>query len=347
MSVFYGGGEQKSIYYGNKKIDKIYKGNTLVYSSKPPLPLNVPIRFDFTGTPQKLQVRGLKTVRVDAVGACGGALNVSYHDQEESVHFYPLGGRVQCVLNVMGLDTLYIYVGGKGGDYVYPITEGYGALGGYNGGGSTRFNDNQGAGGGGATDIRTICSDDPLNLASLQSRLVVAGGAGGNGDDTFQDYYGIGANGGGLEANSGGDVNSSLVATGGGQDSGGFLFYNKVPQTVRGGGFGAGGDTRSTNFSFRGGGGGGGYYGGAAGNDGGGGGGSSYADPERCSDEEHEKGFAYMDDSYVKEIKIRKVYFGPTIDDASSGAFSWRGIDPRNLPPGFTGHGYIIITPLS
>ena len=160
------------------------------------------------------------------------------------------GGLTKCTLAVTAGQTLYFYIGStSNSDY-------------YN-----------------ATDIRTD-NTGVVNSTSLQSRLVVAGGAGWNG------YYG-GANGGGL-------VGGNATATGGTQIAGGTGHHG-------GWGDGADGTFGLGGASTNGGHGGAGWYGGGGGGcdtgqffyqylTTGGAGGSSYTHPDLCSDVEHTQG---------------------------------------------------------
>jgi hypothetical protein len=86
--------------------------------------------------------------------------------------------------------TLYVYVGGKGGNSTNGV-----AAGGWNGGGSGygTGDGDPGNGGGGASDIR-------IGEDTLYHRVIVAGGGGGGGED-MNDTYG---HGGGTESIMGG-----------------------------------------------------------------------------------------------------------------------------------------------
>ena len=110
--------------------------------------------FSYTGAEQTFTVpSGVNSITVDVKGAAGG-----YNSSSE-----PKGGRVQATLPVTAGETLYIYVGGKGGA----------SSGGFNGGGSSGSRSNYKSGGG-ASDIRSGGN-------ALSNRIIVAGGAGGNG----------------------------------------------------------------------------------------------------------------------------------------------------------------------
>ena len=141
-----------------------------------------------------------------------------------------------------------------------------------------------GENGGGATDVRYDCTDI-ASFASLKSRIIVAGGGGSAGYNSYVSYQGgIGGNGGGLTGYDGLAPNynsGSLTAyagKGATQIAGGAKgTYNSTATTGQDGSFGKGGSSGSQGWP----GGGGGYYGGGAGGyyhqsamNGGGGGGS-------------------------------------------------------------------------
>ena len=91
--------------------------------------------------------------------------------------------------------SLYLFIGGKGGDATSEYDNGPVGYGGFNGGseGSTGINSYPTAGSGGATDVR-------LDINKLDSRIMVAGGGGSSGFWT--------------KAGSGGDGGGTIVATG-------------------------------------------------------------------------------------------------------------------------------------
>ena len=94
------------------------------------------------------------------------------------------GSYVSGYIRLIKKTKFYIYIGGRGEDQSSIERYAYGK-GGYNGGGDggADLNDGDypesGAGGGGGTDIRIIYSDDPQNIESLKSRIMVASGGGG------------------------------------------------------------------------------------------------------------------------------------------------------------------------
>jgi len=222
------------------------------------------VTFQYTGSLQSWPVpAGVTTVRFDVQGAAGGG--------------GALGGRVTGVLRNLP-SVLYIGVGGAG-------TLGNRATGGYNGGASSGASAGDSGSGGGASDIR--------GAASWIERLVVAGGAGGQGsggkglDGQFLAGNLGGAGGGlvGLQGVAGSDLPGGRPGT---QTSGGL----ESDPEVTGGGVagqkrdgGVGGSAGGPTPALGGGGGGGGYYGGGGGgvvddkrgSGSGGGGGSGYA----------------------------------------------------------------------
>lgn len=196
--------------------------------------------FKYTGNYQEFTAEKSGLYKMDVYGAAGGKGICNGSVCGSNVQ----GGYSTGVVFLEEGETVYVYVGGAGTNAV----EGKNVAGGYNGGGQGSWDgsDNEAAGGGGgATDIRYFGASNPTtaNLASdsalgLNSRIIVAGGAGG-----FSWYSSSGA-GGGL--------------------SGGVGYNNAAPGTqVSGNQFGIGqsgtggsGDGDGTA------GGGGGYYGG-------------------------------------------------------------------------------------
>jgi len=169
------------------------------------------------------------------------------------------GGFASGLIQVNPGDILYINTGGTGS----------GITGGFNGGGNgflSNFPNSQGAGagGGGATDIRTSPFD-------LNSRLLVAAGGGGASSKTagsVQTYDLI------VGGDGGGNIGQNVHTAFGGFATGGTQFEGGSP----GGAFGQGADAVSPIAS---GGGGGGWYGGGTDNSirTSGAGGSGYAAP--------------------------------------------------------------------
>jgi hypothetical protein len=170
------------------------------------------------------------------------------------------GAVVTGTIDVTPGETLYIYVGGRGGHH-----SGNG-VGGANGGGGTTGSSMIGGGGGGATDIRR-------GGVSLTDRIIVAGGGGG------ASHVRPGGSGGNPNGQDGEQSTSNLRGRGGTQESGGAGGTGNVDGNP--GVLGIGGTAPFASVRS-GGGGGGGYYGGGAGSSGtsgayggGGGGGSS------------------------------------------------------------------------
>jgi hypothetical protein len=220
--------------------------------------------YGYTGAEQKFSIPvDVKNLRVDAAGGRGGGVSFD-------LSTWSLAGEVLTDLEVTPGKTLYVEVGGLGG-------EAGSGTGGFNGGG-------QGAllagGGGGATDIRT-CSRSHPDCEPLRSRLVVAGGGGG------LAQLSVGGHGGTPDGAPGLSVPPRPPLLAGRPGGGGTQTAGGIPTgpTAGYGTFGQGGAGDGVNaVYFGGGGGGGGWYGGAGGmgdsglqyEPGGGGGGSSY-----------------------------------------------------------------------
>jgi hypothetical protein len=236
--------------------------------------------YAYTGGEQQFAVpAGVSSVHVTATGAPGAAAGYT-----DSGGAGGLGAVVSGDVPVTGVPTLYVEVGGPGGLY---CLDGFGGNG-FNGGGAG-YDDAQGCvggglgisgGGGGASDVRTVScgsSCNPLDPASLGSRLLVAAGGGGGGaacdSSNFAGNCVADVGGAGGNAATMGTGDSLGLISGGGpgtQTAGGatggqypYSFDRPLPHPSD---LGLGGDGQP---SF-GGGGGGGYYGG-------GGGGSAFA----------------------------------------------------------------------
>lgn len=165
---------------------------------------------------------GVTSITVDLYGAAGGGDNAG------------LGGRVQGAISVTPGETLYIHVGGWGGQ----------GAGGYNGGGSAP---SSAFGGGGGTDVRRGGND-------LGHRVAVAGGGGGQNNGNVGGGHGGGLSGNGASGTAPGSGGTqSAGGAGGAADSGG---------AGTAGGSGSLGQGGNASFDTPGGGGGGGYYGG-------------------------------------------------------------------------------------
>ena len=135
--------------------------------------------------------------KIELWGASGGA--------SRSNGQYGKGGYVSGEIKLTENEMLYVYVGGAGTS-AYDVVS---AFGGYNGGGNVNIGtvgvDGKGAGGGsggGATDVRLI-SGIWNNEASLKSRIMVAGGAGGASYECCLRSAGYEGGAGGSSLNSG------------------------------------------------------------------------------------------------------------------------------------------------
>ena len=237
--------------------------------------------FRYTGKKQTFKVpNGVTRIRVIAVGASGAGKIIAD------------GGRVSAVIPVSPSETLAIYVGGAGAS----------TAGGFNGGGAggqattaSGYDSYGGYGAGGASDVRE-------GGDALKDRVIVAGGAGGQGGALTGDYKfgGRGGQGGALTGglgkagcckHYGGDGGAGGTQSQGGSGGNGDANPGESGQLGYGGGGGSGCDRPSCPYpSGGGGGGGGGFYGGGGGGGsafygsqgssggGGGGGGSSYVE---------------------------------------------------------------------
>ena len=216
---------------------------------------NIEIVYNYTGTPQSFQVpNGVSEITIEAFGASGHSTTSNPGGQ---------GGRSIGTLAVTTGQVLHIYVGSQGtiaNQTNVPMG------GGWNGGGNGMKNSASGnvvGGGGGASDVRLVYSDNPLDPASLASRVLVAGGGGGA-TNNFECWGGSG--GGATGATGGGTQGGWTPGTGGTQSAGG----------NSGGALGQGGNAALGMTPWNGGGGGGYYGGGVSIAHSGGGGGSGY-----------------------------------------------------------------------
>ena len=229
--------------------------------------------FNYTGSQQTFTIPScVSSISVDLRAAEGGN---GLHANNSIMSLGGTGGRLQCDFPVSPGNVLYIYVGGAGG-----VGTSGGGLGGYNGGGQGgwRSDGYRGGGGGGASDIR-------LNGTALSDRILIAGGAGGAGDNYYAYNYDPGGKGGGLTGETGWGGNSSPgqgSGFGGSANSGGAGgswpgYCASGAGSLGLGGHACGGSLGPNNGAAGGGGGGGGYYGGGAGCWSGAGGGSSFS----------------------------------------------------------------------
>lgn len=213
--------------------------------------------FPFTNSTQTWTVPpGVTSIAFDVQGATGGSDDYSGAPNPGN------GGRIQGTINVTPGATMYVNVGGAGGNGTVS-----GGTGGFNGGGNANYYFyGSGGGGGGASDVR-------LGGSALSNRVIVAGGGGGNGWDTPGPT--AGGDGGGLIGQASGNNVYGSHAAGGTQLNGGAgAIY---PPTWTPGSPGASAVGGNGSVSGISGGGGGGYYGGGGGVWTGGGGGSSFA----------------------------------------------------------------------
>lgn len=208
--------------------------------------------FNYTGGVQTYTVpAGVNTIEIKAYGAQGGG------------QYGGAGGYVKGQVSVTPGAVLEVYVGGQPSAQLGP--------GGYNGGGAVLVlpcAGGDGWPGGGASDVRTT--------ASLNDRIIVAGGGGGQGWSN-----GTGGAGGNT---TGGDGAASWISgthgKGGTPSAGGVGgFYSGNGGSAPSGTFGVGGNSSPLDTYCTGGAGGGGWYGGGGGYVSAGGGGSSYIHP--------------------------------------------------------------------
>ena len=244
--------------------------------------------YGYTGQPETFEIpKNAKQLKIEVYGA-GGGHTIARIDNENNYNSKGgKGGYSYGILEInkenlkqlgIGDDrTLYLYVGEKGhnssttiggthDDEGQEIKAGDG-LGGWNGGGSglshhIKRGDFDEGGGGGATDVRTVYSESWNDSASLNSRIIIAGGGGGasrvgEGVVDREEKGGDGAGGIGegeggrhkFGRNASGHNTGSMPGLGGGQSE-----TNKNGTTVRctvkgggtlkgGGGYFAGGST--------------------------------------------------------------------------------------------------------
>ncbi len=187
--------------------------------------------LSYTGGVQQMALPG-GTFQLECWGAQGGTMESGW----TGIGGY--GGYTKGKLTLEAWRMFYVYVGGSGQGYNSGRST---HAGGWNGGAACYGG---ASGGGGATDIR-VTGGAWNDVASLRSRIMVAGGGGGSNDNQN------GGAGGGLTGGIGA-CSSGSAASGGTQTSGGTGWVN--------GSFGTGGG--SPNNYSDGGAGGGGYYGG-------------------------------------------------------------------------------------
>lgn len=224
------------------------------------------IKFDYTGDVQEV-ILPAGQYKFECWGAESGLGDLG---TGTSKMLSGKGGYSKGVVTLLEKTMLYIYIGGKGNK----ITT-YTAQGGWNGGGGC--NSDNGATGGGASDIRLFSGNWDL-AEGLYSRIIVAGGGGGSGWNNSTTPTQYGGSGGGIEGISGSEkfggyraVGLGGTQLGGGKYDGDVSGANSHPTE---GSFGIGG--RGSGYYSGGGGGGAGWYGGGGGLISPGGGGSGY-----------------------------------------------------------------------
>lgn len=213
--------------------------------------------FDYTGAVQNFTAPADGIYKLQVWGAQGGQGGPSN-----------LGGKGGYSVGNITLtkgENLYVYVGGQGIGATTTSSTAKENVGGYNGGGSSyQTTGGPRSSGGGATDIRFIQNTDPLNSASLLSRVIVAGGGGGTLYYSNTSYT--------AGAGGGASGTDGTVGKGGTQTTGGSGY-----EQFTAAGFGYGG-YRPSSATGTVAGGGGGWYGGGAGNSAGGGSGFIWTD---------------------------------------------------------------------
>jgi hypothetical protein len=213
--------------------------------------------FEYTGGEQEFEVpAGVTSIEVAAIGGKGGDAPLTGGGATQ-------GGDAAEVIGTLSVtpgQILYIEVGGNGGDSDTT------AEGGFNGGG------NGGGGGGGASDVRT--SPRSVDLETEDTRLIVAAGGGGAGDEGPQESGGVGGDAGqpgggtiysgggaGTQTEGGGGAEGCFNSGGSGQlglgGDGSYAGAESGPAGGGGGGlYGGGGGAGSCEFGSSGGGGG-------------------------------------------------------------------------------------------
>jgi hypothetical protein len=248
-----------------------------------------PQTFAFTGAEQCFVVpANVTSIHAVLVGGIGGTGYAVFEGDTGGAGGH--GAQVTADVAVIPGQTSYVEVAGNGDPgFEYPAFvngDNGGFNGGASGGGSGFVFDAQAAGGGGATDLRTVggtltSCDGGINYeggaSSLASRLLVAGGGGGGGNpaDASSLTGGSGGAGGTAPAAGGGTANSGAgggagTQSGGGAGGAGGTGAGAANDGTNGdngtaGCGGTGGDPAENDAWDSGGGGGGGYYGGGGG----------------------------------------------------------------------------------
>ena len=181
----------QGLCFGAEDVKAAYIGSEQVWPVGS-LPAGKTFDFDYTGTVQSIELPAGR-YKLQCWGAQGGSVTGSVAATGSA------GGYSEGVLTLTETTTLYIFVGGKGGDYMASLstTPSYTAMnGGWNGGGkgyrTARANEVGDDGrsfprpGGGATDICLVTSGMSYSSGrtnrikkSLLSRFIVAGGGAG------------------------------------------------------------------------------------------------------------------------------------------------------------------------
>lgn len=179
---------------GNIIVSDYGSKSTHLYTPRLPLfqpPFAPPVStiFSYTGAKQTYTVpANTFFLQIDACGGEGGQGGAGYVGNAP-------GGYIQSRIPVTPGSTLHIYVGGSGNTGS--------TTGGYNGGGSSTYSNSNGGGG---TDIRTG-DGGTTGSDNTDTRIVVAGGAGGNANfdltTTLSTDLGGGNKGGGLVGGAG------------------------------------------------------------------------------------------------------------------------------------------------
>ena len=262
------------------------------------------------------------TYKLEVWGAQGG----SAYNSNGDLYAGGYGGYSVGNISLTKDSNIYINVGGQGDytrmDYLFSVN------GGYNGGGSARYNYDKthsyNGSGGGATHIAASTGV----LSELENKksdiYIVAGGGGGSvywtGYDVSQ--YGLGGSGGGYIGNNGSRTHGHQIGLGGNQTSGGTGGSN-LNGTAESGSFGVGGAGNFTNVAGTGGGSG--YYGGGGSVDNAGaGGGSGYIGNTNLTDKimycyNCQESTEEADETHIKTRSTTNVSETPTANYAKIG----------------------------
>lgn len=208
--------------------------------------------------------------KLECWGAEGGIGSYSTNGQAGK------GGYSYGTLRLKAQTTLYLYVGGQGGNGSTSAT------GGFNGGGDVTYSasvENDCGAGGGATHIATKMGLLKTLSNSVSDILLVAGGGGGAG----WNWTPIGGYGGGAVGGNGSSTTNGTYGSGGTQSAGGAAASSSPSSgSTTAGSFGQGGSGAGNGDG--GAGGGGGFYGGGGGTVSAGGGGSGYINTSKLLD---------------------------------------------------------------